>query len=131
MSNVPENLKYTKEHEWAKIEGDFALIGISDFAQKELTDIVFVELPSKGKNVEKGKNLATVESVKSVSDVFCPLSGEVIETNSLLSDAPETINADCYGKGWIAKIKISNRSELSSLMSAADYKKFIEAEAKH
>jgi glycine cleavage system H protein len=125
MSNVPENLKYSREHEWAKIEGDTAVVGITDFAQHELTDVVFVDLPAKGKKVEAGKNLAVVESVKSVSDVFCPLSGEVIEVNTVLNDAPETINKDCYGKGWIAKIKISNNAELNKLLSAADYKKHI------
>lgn len=130
MSDIPENLKYTKEHEWVKIEGDIATVGITDFAQKELTDVVFVEVPAKGKKVEKGKNLATVESVKSVSDIFSPLSGEIIDSNSALSEAPEIINADCYGKGWIAKIKLSSKQELNSLMSAADYRQYTES-SKH
>jgi glycine cleavage system H protein len=130
MSKIPAELKYTKDHEWIKLEGDIATVGITDFAQAELTDIVFVDLPSKGKKVEAKKILANVESVKSVSDVFCPLSGEVTESNSILSDSPETINADCYGKGWIAKIKISKKEELKTLMSAEGYEKEISA-AKH
>ncbi len=128
MTNLPEELKYSKDHEWIKLDDEIATIGITEFAQNQLTDIVFVELPEKGKEVEKDKNLATVESVKSVSDVISPLSGEVIETNDKLSDAPETINSDCYGDGWIAKIKIKNKAELDSLLSAEDYKKSIESE---
>lgn len=126
MSKVPEELKYSKEHEWIKIHGDIATVGITDYAQEQLTDVVFVELPEKGKQVEKGKNLANVESVKSVSAIFAPLSGEVIEINEKLSDAPETINKSCYGEGWIAKIRIKDKAELDSLMSADEYEKSIE-----
>ena len=126
MTNLPEELKYSKDHEWIKVEGDTAKIGITNYAQNQLTDVVFVELPQKGKEIEKGSNLATVESVKSISDVISPLSGEIVETNDKLQDAPETINQDCYGDGWIAKMNIKDRSELDSLMSAEDYKKSIE-----
>ena len=129
MSNIPEQLKYTKDHEWIKIEEDIGIVGITDYAQNQLTDVVFVELPEIGKQVEKDKNLANVESVKSVSDVFSPVSGEVIEANEKLSDSPETINKDCYGEGWIAKIKIKDKAELDSLMSAEDYKKLTGSES--
>jgi glycine cleavage system H protein len=125
MSDVPNGLKYTKEHVWVHLEKDIAIVGITDYAQHELTDIVFIELPQKGKKVEKGKNLATVESVKSVSDVFCPLSGEIVEVNQVLVNAPETINSDCYGKAWAVKIKLSNPEELKTLLSSDEYKKFI------
>ena len=111
MSNIPDGLKYTKEHEWVKVNGDTATVGITDHAQDALTDIVFVELPDKGKEVEKGKNMCNVESVKSVSDVFSPVSGEVVEVNEKLKDNPETINQDCYGEGWIAKIKIKDKDK--------------------
>jgi glycine cleavage system H protein len=124
----PEELKYSKEHEWVKVEGDVAIVGISDFAQKQLTDIVFVELPEKGKKVESGKQLGVVESVKSVSDVFCPVTGEVTEVNDDLANTPETLNKDPYGKGWIVKIKISNKSEIDNLMSAQEYEDFIKKE---
>ena len=124
--NLPEELKYSKDHEWIKVEDGIATIGVTDYAQKELTDVVFVELPEKGKEIEKNKNLATVESVKSVSDIVSPISGEVIEVNEELSNAPETINSDCYGKGWIAKIKIKDKEEINSLMCAEDYKKSTE-----
>ena len=109
--NIPENLKYTKEHEWVKIEDDTAVMGITDFAQKMLTDIVFVELPEVGRQVEKGKPYIVVESVKSVSDVFAGLSGEVIEVNEVVVDEPALVNQDPYGKGWFAKVKITNIKE--------------------
>lgn len=124
MAN-PSDLKYTKEHEWIKIDGDIATCGITDFAQKLLTDIVFVELPEIGKKAEKSKPIAVVESVKSVSDVFAPLSGEVVEINSELENSPETINKDAFGKGWLFKIKISKKDEINDLMSAEEYDKFI------
>lgn len=125
MTNLPEELKYSKDHEWTKIEGDIATIGITYYAQNQLTDIVFVELPEKGKEAEKDKGIATIESVKSVSDVIMPINGEVIEINDKLIDSPETINSDCYGEGWIVKVKIKDKSELNSLMSAEEYKKSI------
>jgi glycine cleavage system H protein len=122
----PADLKYSKEHEWVKVEGDVGVIGVTDFAQKQLTDIVFVELPDKGKKVEKDKQMAVIESVKSVSDVFSPVRGEVIEVNEKLKDNPDVINKDPYGEGWIVKVKIENKDELNDLMSAEDYGKFIE-----
>lgn len=124
----PKELKYSKEHEWVKLEGDVAIVGITDFAQKQLTDIVFVELPEKGKKVEKGKQMAVVESVKSVSDVFCPVTGEVVEANEELSNAPETLNKDSYGRGWIAKIKLDDKSQVDGLMSADEYEEFIKTQ---
>ena len=117
----PTDRKYTKEHEWIKVEGDIGIVGISDFAQHQLTDIVFVELPEKGKEVTQMKAMAVVESVKSVSDIFAPASGEIIEINEKLNDNPELINKDAFGEGWIAKIKISNKEELDSLMDANTY----------
>lgn len=121
----PKDLKYSKEHEWIKVEGNIATVGVTDFAQHQLTDIVFVELPEKGKKAEQGKQLAVIESVKSVSDVFSPVSGEVIEVNEKLQDNPDIINKDPYGEGWIAKIKIADNKELNNLMPAGDYEKFI------
>jgi glycine cleavage system H protein len=124
MAN-PADLKYSKEHEWIKIEGDIGIIGVTNFAQEQLTDIVFVELPDKGRKVEVGKQMAVIESVKSVSDIFSPVDGEVIEINEKLKDNPETINNDPYGEGWIVKIKMENKDGLNSLMSAEDYEKSI------
>lgn len=114
---------FTKEHEWVKKDGDTYVVGITDFAQKKLTDIVFVELPEKGKVVEKDKEMAVVESVKSVSDVFAPISGEIVEANQKIVDSPETINKDPYGQGWFVKIKPKDEKELDSLMSEEEYKK--------
>ena len=128
MSENPKDLKYTKEHEWIKLDGDIAIIGVTDFAQQQLTDIVFVELPKKGKKVEQNKQLTVIESVKSVSDVFSPVSGEVTEINEKLKDNPETINKDPYGKGWIAKLKLEDKSQLDGLMTAENYENFIKTE---
>ncbi|MEA2036074.1 MAG: glycine cleavage system protein GcvH [Nanoarchaeota archaeon] len=125
MTEIPNNLKYTKEHQWIKIEDNIGIVGVTDFAQKQLTDIVFVDLPEKGKKVEQNKSLAVIESVKSVSDVFSPASGEVIEVNGDLNNTPETINKDPYGKGWVVKLKIENKDEVNALMSAQDYENFI------
>lgn len=122
MANIPEELKYSKEHQWVKVEGSIATMGITDYAQDQLTDVVFVELPKKGKQVEKGSSVANIESVKSVSDIIAPLGGEVIEVNDSLEDSPEKVNSDCYGEGWIAKVRIADASEIDSLMSADDYK---------
>lgn len=119
----PKDIKYTKEHEWIKVKNDTATIGITDFAQEALTDIVFVELPEIGKTVEQSKTAATVESVKSVSDIYAPASGEVIEVNEQLKEHPELVNQDPYGKGWLFKIKLSDKNEIDSLMSAEDYEK--------
>jgi glycine cleavage system H protein len=121
----PQDLKYTKEHEWAKMEGDIATVGITDHAQELLTDIVFVELPEIGKTVTRGDSLAVVESVKSVSDVFSPVSGEVIEVNRVLEESPELVNRDAYGRGWIAKVRVSDKGELDALMGSEEYDLFI------
>lgn len=118
----PTDRLYSRDHEWVKDNSDgTARIGITDYAQEMLTDIVFVELPAIGKQVKKGDALAVVESVKSVSDIYAPLSGEVIEVNSRLEDAPELINADAYGEGWIVKLSVADPAELSELLSAAAY----------
>lgn len=119
--NIPEDLKYSDQHEWVRAGGGEAEVGISDFAQHELTDIVFVELPAIGKSVAKGNALAVVESVKAVSDVYSPVSGTVVAVNESLSDQPELVNTDPYGQGWIAKLKLDNPAELDSLMSAEQY----------
>ena len=124
MSNIPEDLKYTKKHEWAKIEGNIVTIGISDHAQGELTDIVYVELPEAGAEFQAGDEIAVVESVKSTSDIFTPLSGKVIEVNSALEDGPEVINTDPYEAGWLVKLECAD-TDSETLISAADYKAFL------
>ena len=122
----PADRLYSKDHEWVKDNGDgTAMIGITDYAQEMLTDIVFVELPAVGKKVAQGEPVAVVESVKSVSDVYAPVSGEVIEANAELDDKPELVNEDVYGNGWLIKISISDPSELDELMSAAEYEQMI------
>ncbi|HET8575987.1 MAG TPA: glycine cleavage system protein GcvH [Methylomirabilota bacterium] len=125
MSKVPAELRYTKEHEWTKVEGDRARIGITAFAQEQLGDVVFVELPKVGAKVSAMKTFGVVESVKAVSDLFAPVSGEVVEVNTELPKKPETVNADPYGQGWMIVIKMANAKELDSLLSAADYEKLI------
>lgn len=120
--NFPENLKYTKEHEWISIEGDTATVGITDFAQGELGDIVFVEIESKGQTLSKDSTFGTVEAVKTVSDLFMPISGEVTEVNPALESNPELVNSDPYQAGWMVKIKISNAAELNDLLDATAYK---------
>ena len=119
-------LRYSQEHEWVRLEGDTATIGITPYAQEQLGDVVFVELPEIGKKIEKGKELATVESVKAASEVYAPISGEVVEVNSALTDAPATVNEDALGKGWFAKLKVADKGQLSSLMDEAAYKKYVE-----
>lgn len=122
----PENLKYTKEHEWAKIEGDVAVVGITHHAQDSLGDVVFVELPKVGAALKQSADFGVVESVKTVSTLYSPLSGEVLETNAALTAAPQLVNEDPYGKGWMVKIKISDKNEISALLGAEDYKKLIQ-----
>ncbi|MGD0014807.1 MAG: glycine cleavage system protein GcvH [Bryobacteraceae bacterium] len=124
----PDQLRYTKEHEWVRLEGDLGTIGITDHAQKELGDIVFAELPRVGTRIERGKTLGSVESVKAVSEVCAPVSGEVVEVNEALAGTPETINADPHGGGWLVKMRLSAPQELDSLLSAADYEAYIAAE---
>ncbi len=121
----PTDYRYTNEHEWVRLEGDVATIGITDYAQHELGDVVYVELPKSGTKLNAGQSFGTVESVKAVSDIYAPISGEVTEVNSELSSAPETVNKDPHGKAWLIKLRISNSSELSKLMSAAAYEAFI------
>ena len=123
--NFPENLRYTKDHEWIRIEGDVAVIGITDFAQKELGDIVYVEVETVGKTMEAEEVFGTVEAVKTVSDLFMPISGNILELNPALTGEPELVNNDPYGKGWMIKVKPSNKSDLDALMSAADYNKLV------
>jgi len=125
MSVVLPDLKYTKDHEWVKIEKNLARIGITDHAQTELTEIVFVELPASGKDVKTGEVLGNVESVKTVSEVFSPVSGVVKDANGKLVDSPELLNKDPYGQGWVAVVEMSDPSELSALMNADEYKKLL------
>ena len=119
--NFPDDLKYSDDHEWVRVEGDVATIGITDFAQSELGDVVFVEIETEGEELSKGDTFGTVEAVKTVSDLFMPISGEVIEVNSAIEDAPESVNEEPYGSGWMIKVKISDSSELDALMSQSDY----------
>jgi glycine cleavage system H protein len=123
--NVPEELKYTKDHEWVKIEGDIATIGITDFAQGELGDIVYVEVETLDETLEADAVFGTVEAVKTVSDLFMPLTGEVIAFNEALEDTPETVNEDPYGEGWMIKIKLANPSAIKDLLDAADYTRLV------
>lgn len=123
--NTPENLKYTKDHEWVKIDGDIATIGITDFAQGELGDIVYVEVETEGETMEKQEIFGSVEAVKTVSDLFLPLSGEIIEFNETLESEPEKVNTDPYGDGWMIKVKISDTSQIDNLLDADAYKKLI------
>ncbi|WP_127136536.1 glycine cleavage system protein GcvH [Flagellimonas oceanensis] len=125
--NIPSELKYTKDHEWVKIDGDIATVGITDFAQSELGDIVYVEVETLDETLDKEEVFGTVEAVKTVSDLFLPLSGEIIEFNEALEDEPEKVNSDPYGEGWMVKIKLSEPSEVEELMSADDYKALIGA----
>jgi glycine cleavage system H protein len=120
---VREDLKYTKLHEWIKIKDDIAVVGITDHAQKELTDIVFVDLPEMGKEVKKGDELCVIESVKSVSEIYTPMSGKIVKVNSKLDDSPEIINESPYDDGWLVELEISDKSEADSFLDAAEYKK--------
>ena len=124
----PDNFRYTKEHEWVRAEGDTGTIGITDHAQQELGDIVYVDLPKVGTRVEAGKTLGSVESVKAVSDIYSPVSGEVTEINESLADAPEKLNSDPHGAAWLVKIRLSAPAEVQNLMSSADYLSYIGAE---
>ena len=124
----PENYRYTKEHEWVLVEGDTGTVGITDHAQEELGDIVYVDLPKVGTRLEKGKSLGSVESVKAVSDIFSPVSGEVTEINELLTTAPEKLNADPHGAAWLVKVRMSAPDELQQLLTAQDYQSYIGAE---
>ena len=125
---TPENLRYTKDHEWILVEGDSATVGITDHAQDELGDIVYVDLPKVGAKIEQHGSLGSVESVKAVSEIYSPAAGEVTEVNPVLADSPEKLNEDPYGAGWLAKLKLSNASEVSQLMTAAEYQAYVGAE---
>jgi glycine cleavage system H protein len=125
--NIPSNLKYTKDHEWVSIDGEIATVGITDFAQKELGDIVYVEVETLDQTLSKDEVFGTVEAVKTVSDLFLPLSGEIIEFNDDLESSPDTVNGDPYGKGWMVKVKYSDASEMDDLLSSDDYKALIGA----
>ncbi len=124
----PTNFRYTKEHEWVRVDGDIAVVGITDHAQKELGDIVYVDLPKPGVRLEQGKTLGSVESVKAVSDIYAPVFGEVVEVNEALSTTPEKLNEDPHGSAWLAKIKLSAPDEVNRLLSAEDYQKYVGAE---
>ncbi len=125
--NFPENLKYTKDHEWILVEGNSATIGVTDFAQSELGDIVFVDIQSAGETIGQNEVFGTVEAVKTVSDLYMPVSGTVNEVNAELENAPELVNSDPYGKGWMVKVTITDASQLDGLMSAADYSAMVGA----
>lgn len=126
----PENLRYTKEHEWIRVEGDRGTIGVTDYAQQQLGDVVFLELPESGRALKPGENFGTVESVKAVSELFCPVAGDVVETNAALVKAPESINSDPYGQGWMIVVKLRDPAEAAALMDAKAYAALVEAEGK-
>lgn len=123
--NVPENLMYTEDHEWIKVNGDEAFIGVTEYAQQQLGDVVFVEIETEGESLAKGDTFGTIEAVKTVSDLFMPVAGEVLEVNPKLESTPEIVNSDPYGDGWMIKIKIENQADLDELLSAAAYKETI------
>lgn len=122
----PNDFYYTKDHEWLKVEGENATVGITDFAQKQLGDVVYVEMPGPGTELEFHQSIGVIESVKAVSDIYSPVSGEVIEANEGLNDSPELVNEDPHEKGWIVRIKVKNKAELEKLMSASEYEKYLE-----
>ena len=124
---IPQELKYTKEHEWVRMEGEFAYVGITDYAQEQLGDIVFVDIPSVGETLEANEVFGTIEVVKTVSDLFLPIAGEILEQNAELEDNPELVNKDPYGKGWLIKVKPADVGELDDLLDAAAYKAIINA----
>ena len=125
--NFPENIKYTNEHEWIRVEGDIAYVGITDYAQDQLGDIVFVDIQTVGETLNAGDVFGTIEVVKTISDIFLPVGGEVLEQNEALADQPELVNQDPYGEGWLVKIKPPEDADFDSLLSAEDYKKLINA----
>ena len=123
--NVPANLKYTEDHEWVKVDGDVAVVGITDFAQGELGDVVFVDIQTAGETLDKGETFGTIEAVKTVADAFMPVSGEVLEVNEALDGAPDLVNTDPYGEGWMIQIKFSDASDFDTLLTAEQYKEII------
>ena len=128
MANVPEDLHYSKDHEWVRVEGDQAIIGVTDYAQDSLGDVVYVELPKLGDEFAANESFGSVESVKAVSEVFTPVSGEVVQINEALADEPEKVNSDPYGAGWMIRVRMSSSGEVDSLLSAAEYEDFTKAE---
>ncbi|HUE81012.1 MAG TPA: glycine cleavage system protein GcvH [Pyrinomonadaceae bacterium] len=128
MANVPEDLHYSKDHEWVRVEGDIAIIGITDYAQNSLGDVVYVELPKPGDTFSANESFGSVESVKAVSEMFTPVSGEVVEVNETLSDEPEKVNSDPYEEGWMIRVRMSTPGEVDSLLTAAEYEDFTKAE---
>jgi glycine cleavage system H protein len=129
MTMVPEQLRYTKDHEWIRVEGDVGTVGITDHAQEELGDIVYVELPKVGAALEQSASFGSVESVKAVSDIYSPVAGEVTEANAALADAPEKVNDDPYGQGWIMKLRLTTPQQVESLMTAAQYEEYVKSES--
>jgi glycine cleavage system H protein len=129
MMNYPADFRYTKEHEWVKVDGNIATIGITDHAQHELGDIVYVDLPKIGSNAEAGKTFGSVESVKAVSDIYSPVSGEIIEANEGLASAPETLNSDPHGAAWLIKVRMTTQDEIKQLMTSEDYQQYVGAES--
>ncbi len=127
--NIPDDLKYTKEHEWVKLEGKTATIGVTDYAQEQLGDVVYVELPEEGEELAKDDTFGSIESVKAVSDCYSPVAGAVSDVNSVLTDSPEILNEDCYGEGWLVKVKIADPSDLDDLMDHEEYKAFVAEES--
>jgi len=125
--NIPENLKYTKDHEWIRVEGDEAFVGITDYAQGELGDIVFIEIETEGEELAQEEVFGTIEAVKTVSDMFMPVGGEVVEVNAKLEDSPEVVNKDPYGDGWLIKVKLADMAQVEELLDAAAYKALLEA----
>ncbi len=130
MMNIPKELKYSSDHEWVRVEGDVVYIGVTDFAQAQLGDIVFVDLPEEGRVIKVNEGFSVIESVKAVSDIYSPVSGKIVKVNEALADAPETINQDAYGEGWIVAVELSDVSELDALMDDAAYAK-VAAEGGH
>ncbi|HEX8247265.1 MAG TPA: glycine cleavage system protein GcvH [Pyrinomonadaceae bacterium] len=129
MANIPENLRYSKDHEWVAVDGETATIGITDYAQHQLGDVVYVELPKAGETFTEHEAFGSVESVKAVSEIFTPISGEVTEVNDGLNDTPEVVNSDPYDGGWMVKLKMSNTGEIDALLSAAEYEEYLNATA--
>ncbi|HEX8736537.1 MAG TPA: glycine cleavage system protein GcvH [Pyrinomonadaceae bacterium] len=129
MANIPENLRYSKDHEWVSVDGETATIGITDYAQHQLGDVVYVELPKAGETFTEHEAFGSVESVKAVSEIFTPISGEVTEVNDGLNDTPEVVNADPYDGGWMVRLKMSNAGEVDALLSAAEYEEYLNATA--
>ena len=128
MANIPDDLHYSKDHEWVRVDGNNAIVGITDYAQDSLGDVVYVELPKVGDEFAANESFGSVESVKAVSEVFCPVSGEIVSINETLSDTPEKVNQDPYGEGWMIRVKLANPGEVDSLLTAAEYEDFTKAE---